>query len=203
MKKNGFKIGITGGIGSGKSVLSDFIRSKGYKVIDADSVGKELLASDNFVREKIIKNFGVQSFNGKVPNRKFLASQVFNDQEKLKIINSIIHPPVMKKISALMAEELKSKKLVFAESAIIYEADLEDYFDYVILVAAEAEIRIERLKKNKNMEREEILRRMENQLTDDEKKENADFTILNNTSEEDLFHKAAFILNLLESMLPE
>lgn len=198
MKK--LRIGITGGIGSGKSKFCEVAKSLGYKVILADEISKNILANDSNVKMKIIETFGANSFVDNAPNKKFLAEQVFSNPEQLLKINSILHPPTLNRINKLMDEHLKTDNLVFVESALIYEIEIEEMFDYVVLVTANDENKIKRVSERSGLSAEEIKKRIDNQLTDDEKKGWADFTLENNGTEQDFANKCGFIINLLKSL---
>jgi dephospho-CoA kinase len=189
------KIAVTGSIGSGKSAFADFIREAGYTVINADNISKEILAVNADVKEQVVKFFGKESFNGNEINRKYLAEKVFSNPESVMIINSILHPLVIRKINELMTEELKVKDKIFVEAALIYEADMEDMFDYVVLVAADKEVRYRR--KSNELSLIEFEKRDANQIPDEEKKKRADFIFLNNGTLEDLKGKARLLLSLL------
>ena len=189
------KIAITGSIGSGKSAFADFIREAGYTVISADNISKEILAANADVKEQVVKFFGKEAFNGNEINRRYLAERVFSNPESVMIINSILHPLVIKKINSLMDEELKHKDKIFVEAALIYEADMEDMFDYVVLVSADKELRYKR--KSAVLSLTEFEKRDENQIPDEEKKKRADFIFVNNGTLEDLRGKARLLLSLL------
>ena len=194
------KIAITGGIGSGKSLVSDYILKLNYDVINADKIAKELLLTDENVKAKVIKTFGAESYNEKGINTKFIAEKVFDNPEELKKLNSFVHPPTIKKIEELSAEILKSKKIVFVESALVYEASLDNLFDYVLLITAEDKLRIERVIKRDKVSEEDVKVRMENQISEKEKRGLADFVIDNNSTIEDLQNKVKFFVSLFESM---
>ncbi len=198
MKK--LKIGVTGGIGSGKSKFCEVAKKNGYEVILADEISKNILATDNNVKQQIIGAFGSKAFVDNLPNKKYLADVVFSNPDNLVKINSILHPPTLKKIDALMNEALKTKDLVFVESAIIIEIEIEEMFDYVVLVVADEETRIQRTMARSKLSRNEIVKRISNQLTDDNKKGLVDFTIENNSTIEELEKKCGFIINLLKNM---
>lgn len=195
MTSKKIKIAVTGSIGSGKSAFADFIKEEGYTVIKADDISKEILASDASVKEQVIKFFGKESFNGNEINRKYLADKVFSNPENVMIINSILHPLVIRQINDLMGEELKAKDKVFVEAALIYEADMEEMFDFVVLVSADKELRYKR--KSDELSLIEFEKRDANQIPDEEKKKRADFIFLNNGTLEDLKRKARLLLSLL------
>lgn len=189
------KVAITGNIGSGKTLFSSFIEEEGFKVIKADDLSKELLVKDEKIREKIIKNFGKDSYRNNLLNKKFLAEKVFSDQKNVLKINSIVHPEVKKHSENLMNRELEKKDIVFVEAALIYEAEMEDLFDFIVLITADEKIRMKR--KEELLSKEEFIRRNENQIPEDEKKKAADFVFENTGSQEELEKKAKLLLVLL------
>lgn len=198
MKK--LKVGVTGGIGSGKSIFCKIAESKGYPVIVADDVAKKLLSQDEEIKKQIIETFGDESYNNGEPNKKFLADNVFSQPEKLVQINNIIHPKTLTIMAKLTDELLKTNNLVFVESAIIVEIGIEEMFDYLVLVTAEDKTRIERVQKRSSLSVEEIQKRIDSQLKDESKKQFADFTIDNNSTEEKFKEKCEFIITLLNSL---
>lgn len=179
------KIAITGNIGSGKSTFTKFAENEKYPVLRADGISKEILNADLKVRELIIKEFGKQSFKDGKPDIRYLAKEVFSDPVKLTIIESILHPRVIKSIEKTSAELLKNNKVVFIEAALIYEADMEDMFDYVVLITAERNLRLSR-KISSGITEDDFCKRESNQIPEEEKKKRADFIFSNNGSAEDL-----------------
>lgn len=200
MNNKKLKIGITGGIGTGKSLVSNLYRDKGYRVIEADKIAKEILSNDTNIKKQIINEFGSASFKDGKPNTKYLADKVFSNPGKVEKINSILHPPVLRKIEALMDAELKKNNIVFVEAALIFEVHMEPMFDYILLLVSEDRLRIERIKQRSKISEEEILRRMGNQLPDKIKKLKSDFILENNFSFEELIEKAEFFLHLFEKI---
>jgi len=198
MKK--LKIGITGGIGSGKSVFCGYIAEKKYTVISADNIAKEILSSDPAVKKKIIDAFGADSYKNGSLNTGFIADVVFNDFESLQLLNSFVHPATIERTRRLMDEDLKKNNIVFVEAALIFEAEMEDYFDYIVLIKAENNVKIQRIQQRDNASEEEILSRQANQLPDEEKVDVSDFVFDNNGSPEELKTKADFLLNLLNGI---
>jgi dephospho-CoA kinase len=201
MSNKKLKIGITGNIGSGKSILSDYLSEKGYKVLIADKIAKDILRNNKAVKEKIVKEFGIESFKDGKLNTKYLAEKVFPDKSKVKKINSIVHPPTLEKIEKEMNKELQKTDLVFCESALIYEANMEDMFDYVLLVAADENIRIRRVMERDKVTKEEVDERIKNQIEEGAKRKQADFILDNNSTKNDFIAKAEFVLNLLSQMV--
>ncbi len=198
MKK--LKVGITGGIGSGKSIFCKIAESKGYPVVVADDIAKKLLSENDEIKRQIRETFGNESYINGEPNKKYLADNVFSQPEKLVQINNIIHPKTLQIIEELMNELLKTNNLVFVESAIIVEIGIEEMFDYIVLITAEDEKRIERVQKRSSLSVEEIQKRIDSQLKDESKKQFADFTIDNNSTEEKFTEKCEFIITLLKSL---
>jgi dephospho-CoA kinase len=191
------KIGITGGIGSGKSVFSSAMKEKGFPVIFADEIAKEILANDPSVKELIIKEFGKEAFPGDKLDRKYLADKVFPDPVNVAIINTIIHPPAIEKIKSLMKSELLKQNIVFVEAALIYESELEDMFDLIVLITADEETKKKR-KMAQGMSESDFIMRLHNQIKDEEKAKIADFIFVNNGEKKDLYNKADLLLKLIK-----
>ena len=190
------KVGITGGIGSGKSVFSAALKEKGFPVIFADEIAKEILANDPEVKELIIKEFGKEAFPGNNLDRKYLADKVFPDSGNVEIINAIIHPPTIQKINSLMKSVLLKHNIVFVEAALIYESELEDLFDLIVLITADDEIKKQR-KIAQGMSESDFIMRQQNQIKDEEKAKLADFIFMNNGEKEDLCKKVDLLLKLI------
>lgn len=200
MKKK-LKIAITGGIGSGKSSVSKIIESFGFPVIKADDLAKELMMKDESIKKKIIKSFGKESFTEKGINTKYLADNVFINKEKVEKINSIIHPPTIKKIEEISKKLFEKNNLVFVESALVYEAKIQRLFDYVIFIYAEEEIRIARKIENDSMTRLEIEKRMSFQIPDEKKTDRAHFVIDNNSTFDKLETRTKFVIELIKASI--
>jgi len=198
MKKR-LKIAITGGIGSGKSSVSKIVEALGFPVIKADDLAKELMLKDELVKKKIIKIFGKESFTEKGINTKYLAENVFSNKEKVGKINSIIHPPTIKKIEEISKKLFEKHNLVFVESALVFEAKIQKLFDYVILIYADEEIRISRKMENDGMKKIDIEKRMSFQIPDEKKTDRAHFVIDNNSTKEELESRTKFVIELLKA----
>lgn len=194
------KIGLTGGIGSGKSTVADFLRKKGIKVFDADRLAKELMTSDEELKRELIKEFGEETFSGGELNREYLANTIFVNPAKVEKINSIVHPVVKNKLTSLMNKELEKSNLVAAEAALIFEADMTEMFDYIWVVTADEETRIKRVMERSGLSREEIIKRMENQIPEKEKISRADFVFYNNNSVEKLEENVSFMLSIIQKI---
>ncbi|UCH64900.1 MAG: dephospho-CoA kinase [Ignavibacterium sp.] len=191
------KVAITGNIGSGKSTFADYLSSKGYPVLNADSISKEILSTDEDVKAQVITEFGTESFAGGKLNNKFIADKVFSVPENLDKLNSILHPKVLYIIDSLIESKYKSNEVIFVEAALIYEVGIEKSFDYVVLIIADYEIRLQRSISGNIFTEEEFEARDRNQIPQEEKEKRADFTFRNNGSEEDLFNKADLLLLIL------
>lgn len=171
------KVGLTGGIGSGKSLVSKILEPSGYSVFNSDLEAKNLSDSHPDIRKSLIDLFGEEVYTHEGLNRPYLASKIFTDNASLEKVNGIIHPQVR-----LAFEEFckKSKKeLVFNEAAILIETGAHKNFDKLILVTAPEEIRIKRVMERDMCTKEEVLQRLSKQWKDDEKKKYADVVINN------------------------
>jgi len=190
------KVAITGGIGSGKSTFACFIRSKGYQVINADMLAKELYDTNEALKQKIIEEFGTDVY----PNGKFdrveLYKKAFADERNVQRLNEIVHPVVIEKISDLLNLH-RDDTLIFVEAALVFEAGMENLFDYVVLITADEDLRTQRAAARENISGAEIKKRMHYQLADEKKKERADFTFYNNGSKDELEQKSNLLLQLL------
>jgi len=193
-------IGITGGIGAGKSIVSSIIESEGYYVLKSDVTAKEIMQKDEEVKKNIIEYFGKESYINDKLNTEYLADKIFSSKENVEKINSIVHPKTIKKTLELAEKEFQKSNYVFVESALIYEAKIQDYFDYIILVYSDEQTRIKRIVERDKVNEEKIRRRMEFQIPDEKKKEWADFVIVNNNDKDELKKKVLFILSLIKSL---
>lgn len=175
-------VGLTGGIGSGKTTVAGFFKEKGIPIYIADDAGKRLLQDSGEIREKVIGLFGESAYKGKQPERKYIASKVFNDADLLSKLNKIIHPAVEQDFQEWLKQQ--SSAYVIYEAAILFETGGYKKCDLSILVTAPRNLRIERLQKRDSSSREEIQQRMNNQWDDDKKSELADFIINNEDLEQ-------------------
>jgi dephospho-CoA kinase len=173
------KIGITGGIGTGKTTVCRIFETLNVPVYYSDMRAKELMASNTILMNKLKAEFGNQVFetDGKL-NTPYLASIVFSDPSKLKTLNNIVHPIVLDDFSD-WCNKFNTSKYIILESAIIYESNIAHLLDYVILVDAPAEISIKRIVDRDGVPREAVIQRMKNQLTPDEKKSFTKLIIFN------------------------
>ncbi len=163
-------IGITGGIGSGKTTVCNIFREQGYPVYDCDSEAKRLMRDDSGIRRQVLDLFGTLDSSE-------LAHIVFNNGDLLLQLNSIIHPAVARDLQQWAEQQEKS--IVFAESAILFESGLNKLCRKTIVVTAPYEVRIERVMKRNGWSREQVINRMRNQMTDEELTQLADVVIKN------------------------
>lgn len=189
-------VGITGSIGSGKSEFTRLAEQLGFPVIRADDISNEILATNPDVRKQVSKKFGNEAFINNKPNKSYLAKIVFSDPVKLRELERILHPLVIKEIEKRKKEIFQKQNVIFIESALIYEADLEALFDFVVLITADREVRLKR-KLLQGMSEEDFIKREMNQIPDDEKRKRADFIFINNGSIEELKSKFELLLTLL------
>ncbi len=172
-----YKVGITGGIGSGKSTVSRILEECGVAVYTSDDRAKELMSSSPELRAKIIEAFGAEAYDGDRLNRAYLAQRIFNDPTALATLNSIVHPAVMDDFDSWA--EQQSGSYVVLESAILFEANLDNRVDCVVSVLAPEELRIERAMQRDGASREDVVSRIANQISDDERTERSKYAIVN------------------------
>lgn len=172
-----YKVGITGGIGSGKSTVCEMLASRGVAVYTADERAKALMATDAALRSSIIEAFGSDAYTAEGLNRGFLAANVFASPEALARLNGLVHPAVMTDFEA-WAEQQEGDYVVL-ESAILFEAALDDRVDVSVAVMAPEALRLERAMARDGASEEQIRARMRNQLSDEERNVRAKFTIVN------------------------
>ena len=187
-------VGLTGGIGSGKTTIANQFKSLGVPIYIADDEAKKLMNSDS-VLEKIKKTFGEELVDDNILNREKLAQIVFSNPEKLKQLNQIVHPEVKKHFLKWLNKH-KNHPYVIKEAAILFESGSYKDCDFIITVTAPLEIRIQRILKRDNTTREDILNRIKNQWNDEDKVSKSDFVIQNEDVNEAL-KKTYEIHNLL------
>lgn len=194
-------IGLTGSIGAGKSTVADIIREQ-YPVLDTDRIARDIMESDDAVRNSLTKSFGSAVFlaDGTL-DRQFLASVVFADAKQLEMLNAIVHPPTILRVrEAAGTLHAEGNRLVFVESALVFEAGIEEEFDYTVAVVAETEISLERIMQRDGIDRENATLRLQRQLPPEEKARLADFTIRNNSGLDELRRATGIILLILSRM---
>ncbi|MDD4847068.1 MAG: dephospho-CoA kinase [Petrimonas sp.] len=186
------KLGVTGGIGSGKSVVCDVFRLHDIPVFDADREAKKLNDTSPVIREKLINNFGPDLYQGNKLDRKKLANLIFNNAENLRITNAIIHPELAKYYEKWVYQR-KHHAIIAIDAAVLYEAGFQSLLDKTIVVMAPLETRIERAAKRDRLSKEQITARANSQMNDEEKAGLADF-IIRNDGRHSLLEQVAQIL---------
>ena len=170
------KIGLTGGIGSGKSTVSRIFASMGVPVFEADQSGREVLEWPE-VKEDLVALFGSNVFVQDTIDRAYIASKVFGNEELLKALNQIVHPRVGQAFEKWCAEQ--DHPYILKEAAIIFEAGTQDSLDGVILVSAPEELRIQRVMHRDGVNEEQVRARMRNQWPEEQKRELSEFELIN------------------------
>ncbi|MCK6597565.1 MAG: dephospho-CoA kinase [Bdellovibrionaceae bacterium] len=164
-------VGITGSIGTGKTTVSNLIRSLGYRVLDADLIAKEELQKNSLGYQQIVKQWGsgILGFHEEIDTKK-MAQIVFSQPEQLRVIEAIIHPLVQKKVQQIKKEsEFRGDLILFYDVPLLYEKKLQNQFDEVILVVASPSIQVARIKKRSQWTDEEIQHRLQAQMSLEEK----------------------------------
>lgn len=174
-------VGLTGGIGSGKTTVARMFSSLGIPVYIADEESKRLLVSSKIIKRKLMALFGESAYNGNQLNRKLIADKIFSDQDLLKQMNSIVHP----KVGQHFRRWLKKQKspYVLKESAILFESGAYKDCDMVITVTADEDTRIARVLKRDSTTKENVKRIIANQLSEEEKVKQSDYIIINENIE--------------------
>ena len=171
------KIGITGGIGSGKSTVSQIFKSLGVGVYNSDQISKNILLKNLQIKKKIIYLFGKKILTNKKIDTQKISQIIFNDKEKLKSMNSIMHPAIKNHFKNWLKQQ--KGDYIIKESAIIFETKIEKNFDQIILVKSSRNIKINRIMKRDNISKDLILSIMKNQYSDDLTSTKADYIINN------------------------
>tara|TARA_B100000941_G_scaffold14375_1_gene8777 strand:+ start:420 stop:1013 length:594 start_codon:yes stop_codon:yes gene_type:complete len=171
------KVGLTGGIGSGKTTVSKVFADKNFKIFNSDDIAKNIIKTDIEIKKYIINFFGSKSFNGSDFNSIYISKVIFSDPKKLNLLNSIVHPKVFEKFKKFVKKNLKSKILV--ESAILFESNFYKLMDYNILLKSPKIERINRIINRDNLSRKKIEKIMNVQWSDKKKINLATFVIEN------------------------
>lgn len=172
-------IGLTGGIGSGKTTVANFFKTLGVPIYIADTEAKALMNRSKIIKRKLIKLFGEQAYIDDKLNKPFVASQIFSNQDLLQQMNAIVHPKVAKHFANWVKKQ--STAYVISEAAILFENGSYKKYDYIITVVAPKEVRLKRVLKRDNSSKEKVEAIMNNQWSDNQKIELSDF-VINNTN---------------------
>ena len=189
------KIGITGGIGSGKSVVCNILRLHNIAVYDADKESKLLTDTSKTIRNKLINHFGSAIYTDNELNRKLLGEIIFNNEDNLKIANSIIHPEVANSFIN-WCQHHSSSSIVAIESAILIEAGFKKYIDKLITVSAPEALRINRVINRDNTRVESVKARINSQISEEERIRLSDYIIFNDNSNSLILQVSEIIENL-------
>ena len=173
-------IGITGGIGAGKSTVSTICKHLGFKVYNSDQRAKEIVSEDSIIKKKLISFFGNNIYKNGVLDRKFLSDKIFNDKSSLQQINSIIHPAVKKDFNSWVINN-SNEKILFKESALLLESGAYKELDKIILIVSDKNLRVSRvLNRDQNRSKKEIESIIDKQIDEVDAIKYADIVIDNN-----------------------
>ena len=173
-------IGITGGIGAGKSTVSTICKHLGFKVYNSDQRAKEIVSEDSIIKKKLISFFGNNIYKNGVLDRKFLSDKIFNDKSSLQKINSIIHPAVKKDFNNWVINN-SNEKILFKESALLFESGAYKELDKIILIVSDKNLRVSRvLNRDQKRSKKEIESIIDKQINEVEAIKYADIVIDNN-----------------------
>lgn len=195
-------VGITGGIGSGKTTVCKIFEELGATVLYADDIAKKLMEEDEKLKKEIEKLFGPNAYiEGKL-NRKFISDVIFSDKEKRKALESVVHPVVVKEIIKKFKEisKGKSEDFVIVEAALIFESGFDKELDYVVVVDADEELKVKRIMERDNCTREEVIKRMKAQMSQSKKRSLADIVIQNDGDIETLRERVKFLYSLFQKI---
>ena len=193
------KLGITGGMGSGKSVATQYFKDKGAFTIDADAISRELTASGGEALPAIREEFGdtVFALDGSL-DRRALAYVIFNDVTARRRLEAIIHPRVQRvTIEAIEKAEEEGYELCMLDVPLLFETGMDALCDYTLVITADLETRIQRVMERDNLPREAVVARIDNQLSDEERIRRASFVISNDQTLEKLYSELYAVYNKL------
>ncbi len=191
-------VGLTGGIGSGKTTIANQLSLQGIPVYNSDERAKWLMQNSTEIKNALKKEFGKEVYNSQGLNREYLAKIVFNNKDKLNILNSIVHPVVAKDFDDWVNNQ--NAEIVVKEAAILFESGSYKTCDVNVAVSADLEERIKRVQKRDGVTREQVLSRINNQWSDLQRNEKADFVIENNDADS-IEERVADLVKLLEEEL--
>ena len=193
------KVGLTGGIGSGKTTVSNFLLDYGIPVYNSDSKGKTLMNTNLELKNNIVSIFGERVYDNGILNTNLLSRIVFNDSSKIEQLNNLVHPKVAQDFNQWVGKN-NNKPILVKEAAILIESGAYLNMDKIILVVSEKSTRINRVSKRDNSDLESIEKRINLQLTDNEKIKYADYIIENNSSLEHLKLEVLKVVNKIREV---
>ena len=189
-------IGITGSIACGKSTVSNYLKEKGYTIIDADKLGHIALTSED-VKTKLAEKFGDNILENNEISREKLGKLVFGNDENLKILNSIVHPYIRKIILQLQKKH-KDERFVFLDIALLFEAGFEDLVEKIIVVHVDEKIQLDRLMSRNSLSKEQAMFRIESQMSSKDKSILGNYIIDNSGTKEETYKQIDLIIEELE-----
>ncbi|NLK62060.1 MAG: dephospho-CoA kinase [Fusobacteria bacterium] len=181
-------IGLTGGIATGKSTVSSYLKKMGYKVIDTDEISSEII-ENKVIIDNIIKEFGSGILSGKKIDKKKLKKIIFEDEEKRKILNSIMHPEIISKVKLKIKEFSLNNELLIVDMPLLYEVSFENEVNKVIVVYLPFEIQLQRVMSRDNMDYNDSCNAIRSQMSLKEKVDKADYILDNSGTLEELKEK--------------
>jgi len=192
------RIGVTGGIASGKTFATNYFRSLGYPVFYADILATQLMIRNPEIKSQIVKEFGAESYLDGRLNKEYLASRVFSFPEEIKKLNAIVHPAVIARSAELMTMALEYDDVVFYEAALVFESGMTNRFDYILLITADRDIRLKRAVARGGLSEKDVTDRMANQISEDEKIRLSHFVIVNDQTEHEFIDKLQKFVDIIE-----
>ena len=204
-QKRILKIGVTGGIGSGKTAVCDIFARLGVPVLHSDEIAKELSHSNQVIRKKLMSLLGTEAYlSDGTLNRQFVASKIFSNKELQRKVEAVIHPQVEKERERRIKELMQQGyRFLIIEAALIYEAGLDKKLDVVVVVNAEETTRVARVHKRDAVPEENVYARINAQWDVKKKLEKADYVINNNGTLEELESKVRFLYTLFNQLVNE
>ena len=189
-------IGVTGGMGSGKSSVCKFLEKLGAKIIEADKVAKSLYSTEPDLKNKIVESFGSNVLDewGEI-SFKQLAEKAFKDENSVALLNQITHPFIRDAIRDKIIDHSMTNDIIAVDAALLFEGELLYTVDYIITITAPIKVRVNRVVASGRFSEEEALKRISYQLSDEEKTEKADFVIQNDGTLEELKKKVESVYN--------
>lgn len=197
------KIGLTGGIATGKSTVSRLFREKGIPIIDADIIARKVIEPEGKAFSAVRETFP-QCFDGDVLNRPALGREIFHDGEKREQLNRLMHPAIREEMQEQMHDhEAAGQHIVIFDIPLLFEGTMLDLVDYTVVVYCREEIQLMRLMERNGLTKEEALARIRSQMPIEEKKHQADFLINNNGSLQDLPKQINRVIEQFENIKKE
>lgn len=192
-------LGLTGNIGCGKSSLSSIFNKEGIPIVDADIIARQIYDDEKLLKE-VYDTFGtdIKNEDGSL-NRKALGRIVFNDDQKLILLNKLTHPVIRQKVSdEIDYYKIQNNKMIILDAALLVESDYLNFIDKLLVVTCKEEIQIERIKERDNCSTEDALSRIKSQMTQEDKVKYADYIIDNSGTIDELRKKAFIFLNYIK-----